>query len=123
MKTARLSFLIALTALGLQACDVQVKPSQGTSTAQQQPAAPVDSTPAPVQPTGAPAAAPPVASADTTNAAPVTPGAAPATPGAAPETNAMGAQAEAAPASADGVATPTELARFFEQNAIKPKAP
>jgi hypothetical protein len=102
MKTVRLSLVVGLAALGLQACDVSVKPEAASTPAPEaaqqapQPAAPVDATPTPTQSTEAPA---------------------PATP----ETAAMGAQ-PAAPAVPDGVAAPTELAQFFEQNPIKPKA-
>ena len=115
MKTVRLSLVIALSALGLQACDVSVKPTQNTAAAPQstQPAAPADATPTPVGSADASAAATPsapVAAADSNTA-----------PAAAPDTNAMGAQ-PGAPAASDGVAAPTELARFFEQNPIKPKA-
>lgn len=109
MKTVRLSFAAALAALGLQACDVSVQPQASTSASTQQaqqPAAPVDATPAPVQSTPAPASTP-VAAGDSSAAA--------------PETAAMGAQ-PAAQAVPDGVAAPTELAQFFEQNAIQPKA-
>lgn len=114
MKTVRLSFAAALAALGLQACDVSVQPQASTSASTQQaqqPAAPVDATPAPVQSTPAPASTP-VAAGDSSAAAPAP---------AAPETAAMGAQ-PAAQAVPDGVAAPTELAQFFEQNAIQPKA-
>ena len=51
MKTLRLSLVVALSALGLQACDVNVKPAEHAAGAPQetatapQPAAPVDATP------------------------------------------------------------------------------
>ena len=122
MKPIRLTLAVAVAALGLQACDVSVKPQASSSTPAatqqaQQPAAPVDSTPTPVQSTEAPA----TPSGATTPGAAADPSAAAQAPG-APETTAMGAQPAPAPAVPDGIAAPTELAQFFEQNAIKPKA-
>ena len=108
-RTFLLPVVVALAAAGLAACDVNVKPPesspaatapapgpQTTETPPQataQPTAPVDATPTPVQPT-----------ADASL---------PGTP-AAPDTGAMGA-----PAGTDGVAAPTELSRFMEENARK----
>lgn len=117
MKTVRLSLIAALASLGLQACDINVKPeaaSTPVATQQaQQPAAPVDATPTPVQSTEAPAT--PAVTGTTADSS------AAGAPAAAPETAAMGAQPAAAPAVPDGVAAPTELAQFFEQNVIKPQ--
>jgi predicted component of type VI protein secretion system len=134
MKNWQLTLLAAAAALSLQACEVNVRSSAPQdSAATSQPAAATAEAPSPAPadtsantastvaatgPTGTPtdaSSASPVASADTS-----TPAATPVSP----DATAMGAASPvpaaapfAAPAAAsDGVAAPTELARFLEQN-------
>lgn len=132
MKQWNLYLAIAAVALSLQACDVTIHESpkeQGAATSE--PAPPTASTQqastsiassVPQEPVESePAAEAPTASvpADTAAHAPE------------PQTNAMGAPAATAPdsaaapaaATAEGVAAPTELARFFQENPIRPATP
>ena len=134
MKQWNLCLAMAAAVLSLQACDVTIHETpkeQGAATSEPAPA--TASTPeantsiassVPQEPVeNEPAADAPTTSVpnDTDTAANTT----------EPQTNAMGAPAATAPdaaaapadTTAEGVAAPTELARFFQENPIRPATP
>lgn len=139
MKNWKLTLLAAASVLGLQACDVTVhdKPAAGPA-ASTAPAPATASEPAPTASTepatSAPttAAAPGAASMDGSTPSTDASMAAQTPPPASPDTGAMGAPGTAGTASpggpapmatADGVAAPTELARFLQENPVQPRDP
>ena len=130
MKTWQLSILAAAAALGLQACDVSVRDAAPQDSAATSQPAPESSAP---QVTSQPA--PAAAASDSTTLpsdAPTTVSSTPSPAPSSPDTAAMGAAAGAGtaplgapamPAVADGAAAPSELARFLEENPVKPRMP
>jgi hypothetical protein len=143
MKNWKLTLVAAASVLGLQACDVTVhdKPAAGPAAS----AAPAPATagepacePAPTAsmeaatPAPATAAAPDAATVDGSTPSTDATIAAQTPPPATPDTGAMGASGTAGTASpgapapmapADGVAAPTELARFLEENPVQSRDP
>ncbi|MCC2674932.1 MAG: hypothetical protein K0R58_1879 [Ramlibacter sp.] len=119
MKSLHLPLVLALASLGLAACDVRTGAPESSTTASapaSQPSTPVDATPTPVQPGSESTAAAPAPATDPTAA-----GTAPVV-GAAPDTSALGAPAADQAAVPEGVAAPTELSRFLEENAARQAA-
>jgi hypothetical protein len=119
MKAVHLPLVLALASLGLVACDVRTSPPESSSTASapaSQPSTPVDATPTPVQPGTENTAAAPAPGTDPAAAG------APPVEGAAPDTSALGAPPAEQPAVPEGVAAPTELSRFLEENAARQAA-
>lgn len=141
MKNWKLSLVAAASVLVLQACDVTVhdKPPAGpAASAAPAPAPAPASEPAPTAsmepttPAPATAAAPDAASTDGSTPSTDATMAAQTPPPATPDTGAMGASGTAGTASpggpastapADGVAAPTELARFLADNPVQPRDP
>lgn len=135
MKNWKLPLLVAAAVLSLQACDVSVHETPKDQTAATSEAVPAPAPePAPAATTETTAAADPsaagasapVAGASAPLAEPPVAGASAPADGMAaapqePGTNAMGGPAPSAPMSSDGVAAPTELARFLDANPLAGK--